>query len=161
MTTTTVNNIADQNSVASHVDPVGKPAAETGPPKRVGLQRIRKIKQGVLFSLFKMAAAVNGIALLIIVYFMVSRGWRAINWTFLTQPPMDSMTKGGILPCIVGTICLSLGAIAVAFPIGIASAVYLNEYARPGRVLRMIRLGINNLAGVPSISQTRFAGSSL
>jgi phosphate transport system permease protein len=82
---------------------------------------------------------------------MISNGWRAINWTFLTQPPMDSMTKGGILPCIVGTIGLSLGAIFFAFPIGVTSAIYLNEYARPGRFLRIIRLGINNLAGVPSV----------
>ena len=82
---------------------------------------------------------------------MVTRGWRAITWTFLTQPPMDSMTKGGILPCIVGTFCLSIGAIITAMPVGIASAVYLNEYARPGRALRLIRLGINNLAGVPSV----------
>jgi phosphate transport system permease protein len=51
----------------------------------------------------------------------------------------------------VGTVCLSIGAILVALPIGVASAIYLNEYARPGRVLRIIRLGINNLAGVPSI----------
>jgi len=82
---------------------------------------------------------------------MVTRGWRAITWTFLTQPPIDSMTKGGILPCIIGTLCLSVGAIVTAMPVGIASAVYLNEYARPGRVLRLIRLGINNLAGVPSV----------
>jgi phosphate transport system permease protein len=51
----------------------------------------------------------------------------------------------------VGTLCLSLGAILVAFPIGVASAVYLQEYARPGRTIRVIRLGINNLAGVPSV----------
>ena len=107
--------------------------------------------QSWVFGLFKISAALNGLALLIIVYFLVSNGWRAINWTFLTQPPLDSMTKGGILPCIVGTLCLSLGAIAVALPIGVASAIYLHEYAKPGRVLRIIRLGINNLAGVPSV----------
>jgi len=111
----------------------------------------RKIFQALTFSIFRVAAVINGLALFIIVYFMVTRGWRAITWTFLTQPPMDSMTKGGILPCIVGTFCLSIGAIIVAMPIGIASAVYLNEYARPGRTLRLIRLGINNLAGVPSV----------
>jgi phosphate transport system permease protein len=115
-------------------------------------RRRRRIAfQGVVFSLFRSAAAVNGIALAIVVYFMAANGWRAISWSFLTQPPMDSMTRGGILPCIIGTLCLSVGAIVVAFPIGVASAVYLNEYARPGRVLRMIRLGINNLAGVPSV----------
>jgi phosphate transport system permease protein len=61
------------------------------------------------------------------------------------------MTKGGILPCIVGTALISLGAIAIALPIGVASAIYLNEYAKPGRLVRFIRLGINNLAGVPSV----------
>lgn len=111
----------------------------------------RKTIQKIAFGLFRTAAWINGIALVIILYFMISNGWRAINWTFLTQPPMDSMTKGGILPCIVGTIGLSLGAILFAFPIGLASAIYLNEYARPGRFLRIIRLGINNLAGVPSV----------
>jgi len=111
----------------------------------------RKIFQSVAFSAFRIAAVINGIALFIIVFFMVKNGWKAITWTFLTQPPMDSMTKGGILPCIVGTFALSIGAIITAMPIGIASAIYLNEYARPGRALRLIRLGINNLAGVPSV----------
>jgi phosphate transport system permease protein len=64
---------------------------------------------------------------------------------------MDSMTKGGILPCIVGTLIISIGSIAIALPIGVASAIYLNEYARPGRLVRFLRLGINNLAGVPSV----------
>ena len=111
----------------------------------------RRFAQGTMFSLFRIAAVINGAALLVVVYFLVARGWRAINWTFLSQPPMDSMSKGGILPCIVGTLCLSIGAIAVALPIGVASAIYLNEYARTGRIVRIIRLGINNLAGVPSV----------
>jgi phosphate transport system permease protein len=116
-----------------------------------GLHTRRKVIQGFMFALFRAAAVINGIALMIIVSFLVAKGYRAINWTFLSQPPMDSMTRGGILPCIVGTFCLSLGAIIVALPIGVASAIYLHEYARPGRVLRIIRLGINNLAGVPSV----------
>jgi phosphate transport system permease protein len=111
----------------------------------------RKLTQVAIFGLFRLSAAINGIALLIVVYFLVAKGWRAINWTFLTQPPKEAMTEGGILPCIVGTLCLSLGAILVALPIGVASAICLNEYARPGRLLRAIRIGINNLAGVPSV----------
>ena len=114
-------------------------------------QKRRKLSQFIMFGFFRVSAAINGIALLIIFYFLVARGWRAITWTFLTQPPMDSMTRGGILPCIIGTVCLSLGAIITALPIGIASAIYLNEYAFQGRALRIIRLGINNLAGVPSV----------
>lgn len=113
--------------------------------------RKRKFTQYLFFNLFRSAAAVNAIALLIILYFMISNGWRAITFDFLTQPPTDMMTKGGILPCIIGTLCLSLGAFVIAFPIGVASAVYLNEYASDGKVLRAIRLGISNLAGVPSV----------
>ncbi len=111
----------------------------------------RRILQRIMFTFFYGAAAINGMVLAIIMFFMIRNGWKAINWTFLTQPPMDSMTKGGILPCIMGTLSLSFGAMLVAFPIGVASAIYLNEYARPGRMLRIIRLGINNLAGVPSV----------
>jgi len=107
--------------------------------------------QNAVFGLFRVAAVVNGLALLIVVTFLVVKGYRAITWTFLTQPPMDSMTKGGILPCIIGTLSLSLGSMLIALPIGVASAIYLHEYARPGRVLRLIRLGISNLAGVPSV----------
>ncbi len=107
--------------------------------------------QKVSFFMLKMAAALNGMALAIIVYFIVSRGWQAISWEFLTQQPKDSMTAGGILPCIVGTISLCLTTILVALPIGVASAVYLSEYATQGKLVRIIRLGINNLAGVPSI----------
>jgi phosphate transport system permease protein len=111
----------------------------------------RKRVQRFLFMLFRMAALINGIGLFVVVFFVAWNGWKAVTWEFLTQGPTDSMTKGGILPCIVGTLCLGIGAIVVALPIGVASAIYLNEYARPGRVLRLIRLGISNLAGVPSV----------
>jgi phosphate transport system permease protein len=116
-----------------------------------GLRRRRRLVQNSLFLLFRGAAAINAAALITVVYFIIAKGWSAINWTFLSQPPTDAMTKGGILPCIIGTLSLSVGAILIAMPIGVASAIYLNEYARPGKLLRLIRLGINNLAGVPSV----------
>ncbi|MBU1195080.1 MAG: phosphate ABC transporter permease PstA [Proteobacteria bacterium] len=107
--------------------------------------------QKICFFLLKVAVAINGAALAIIVYFIVSRGWRAISWEFLSKPPTDSMTMGGILPCIVGTVSLCMTTILFALPIGVASAIYLNEYAGQTKLVRFIRLGINNLAGVPSI----------
>ena len=119
--------------------------------KKLFRAKTRRGFQKIVFNAIRFAAALNGIALFIMLFFIVKNGWMAINWTFLTQPPIDSMTKGGILPCIIGTLLLGLGAMAVAFPIGVASAIYLNEYARPGKLLRMIRLGVNNLAGVPSV----------
>jgi len=111
----------------------------------------RLITQKLYFLFFKIATLLNGAALVVIVYFIISRGWRAISWEFLTRVPKDSMTAGGIMPCIVGTMALCLMTILVALPIGVISAIYLNEYARQGRLVRFIRLGINNLAGVPSI----------
>jgi phosphate transport system permease protein len=107
--------------------------------------------QNIWFLIFKIAVLINGAALAVILFFIVSRGWRAVSWEFLTQAPRDSMTAGGILPCIVGTVYLCLVTILVALPIGVASAIYLNEYATQGKLVRVIRLGINNLAGVPSI----------
>jgi phosphate transport system permease protein len=144
---------AEDITIGAQGNDVKPPRPNTNTVRRPwqGTSKGRRLRQGLVFTLLKVAAAINGAALVVIVFFIVSRGYKAINWTFLSQPPMDSMTKGGILPCIVGTLCLGIGSILVALPIGVASAIYLNEYARPGRLLRVIRLGINNLAGVPSV----------
>ena len=61
------------------------------------------------------------------------------------------MEEGGILPCIIGTAILSIGAMAVALPLGIVCAVWLNEYAKEGPLKKLITLAVANLAGVPSI----------
>ncbi|HKK32208.1 MAG TPA: phosphate ABC transporter permease PstA [Desulfomicrobiaceae bacterium] len=111
----------------------------------------RKVIQTMMFSLLRGAVLINGLALAIIVFFLLKNGIGAISWEFLTAKPYDSMTKGGIFPCIVGTLILGVGSMLVAFPLGVASAIYLQEYARPGKTVRIIRLGINNLAGVPSV----------
>lgn len=113
--------------------------------------RWRRRRQRLAFGSFRLAVLVNGAALAVVIGFLVFNGWSAISWEFLSQPPRESMTRGGILPCIVGTFLLGFGAMLFAFPWGVASAIYLHEYARAGRLLRIIRLGINNLAGVPSI----------
>ncbi len=117
----------------------------------VKIQKRKKLFQHLFYFLFRLAAFINFAALAIIIYFILSNGLNAITWEFLTKPPVDSMTRGGILPCIIGTVCLSICSVSVAFPVGVFSAIYLNEYAKQGFVLRVIRLCINNLAGVPSV----------
>ncbi|MDI6698439.1 MAG: phosphate ABC transporter permease PstA [Candidatus Saccharicenans sp.] len=92
--------------------------------------------------------------LFMILYFFYdlgSKGLGAISWEFLTQAPRRGMTEGGILPAIVGTFLVTLITALFAVPLGMAAAIYLNEYARAGRLTRLIRLSIRNLAGVPSI----------
>ena len=109
------------------------------------LQKIswrRKNLQKAVFFSFSSSAFLNGILLIIIVFFLLSNGIEAISWEFLSQPPTDSMTKGGIFPCIVGTFLLCAVTIITALPIGVASAIYLNEYAIKGKLIRIIRMGI-------------------
>ena len=113
--------------------------------------RYRLAKQKIMFGLFSMAALANALAVGIVIYFITVRGFEALSLEFLTQVPRDSMTKGGILPCIIGTLCLAGGAVLFALPVGVATAVYMNEYAKPGRLVGFIRFCISNLAGVPSI----------
>lgn len=113
--------------------------------------RYRYIKQTVFFGLVRLSAFLLALALGGILAYIIVHGISALSWEFITQPPREAMTKGGIMPAIVGTLYLTVGAIAVGLPLGIVSAVYLTEYARQGLVIRVIRIGINCLAGVPSV----------
>jgi phosphate transport system permease protein len=86
-----------------------------------------------------------------IIYFIAVRGIGIISWQFLTDVPRKAMTEGGVAPAIVGTFYLTMGAILFALPLGLACAIYLNEYSPKGFVVNIIRMSINNLAGVPSV----------
>lgn len=78
-------------------------------------------------------------------------GLPVISWTFLTASPEKSGAAGGIFPAIVGSFYLLIGAIIVALPLGVLSAIYLSEYAKTNRLTQLIRMAIVTLAGVPSI----------
>ncbi len=72
-------------------------------------------------------------------------------WEFLTENPREANTEGGVMPAIFGTFCMTvLLALAVA-PFGVVAALYLREYAKQGKVVSLVRICVNNLAGVPSI----------
>ena len=111
----------------------------------------RYLKQSIFFALVRASALIITLALGGIIFYIVYHGIGSISWDFITKPPTDSMTKGGIMPAILGTIYLTLGAIAIGMPLGIASAVYLTEYAKQGKIVRFLKVGINCLAGVPSV----------
>ena len=111
----------------------------------------RYLKQKIFFGVVRLSVLIISLALFGILAYIFFHGFRAITWEFLTLPPRDSMTAGGIMPAIVGTLYLTVGAIAVALPLGVVSAIYLTEYAKQGRWIRIIRIGVNCLAGVPSV----------
>ncbi|MCP8897736.1 phosphate ABC transporter permease PstA [Gilvimarinus xylanilyticus] len=72
-------------------------------------------------------------------------------WEFLTDEPREANTEGGIFPAIFGTITMVLVMSIIVTPFGVLAAIYLREYAKQGPVLRLIRISVYNLAGVPSI----------
>ena len=111
----------------------------------------KQVEQLVYFSLLRLSIVVILSGLFLILFFITVRGAKVLSWGFLTQMPREGMTRGGILPAIIGTFYLTVGAILFALPLGVFAAIYLTEYARQGRLVRLIRLGINNLAGVPSV----------
>lgn len=79
-------------------------------------------------------------------------GLGTISWEFLTSPPTQGMEAGGIFPAIFGTLLLVILMVIAVVPVGVLTAVYLQEYTDPGsKTTRLVRAAVNNLAGVPSI----------
>jgi phosphate transport system permease protein len=110
-----------------------------------------KRTQKIAFFFLFLATLLIAVPVGLIVAIIIVKGLPAINWQFLSDIPRQGMRSGGILPAIVGTIYLVLGAISFALPIGVLAAIYLSEYARDNFLNRMVKLAIVNLAGVPSV----------
>ena len=111
----------------------------------------RQRTQKLAVALITAVAALVVIQVILVILYLVINGIGAITWTFLSQPPTNGMTEGGIMPAILGTLILTLGTAIVTMPISIAAAIYLAEYAKDNRLTRTIRMAIVNLAGIPSI----------
>lgn len=112
---------------------------------------LKETKQNIVFNLFRFFSFAVVAILLLILAFIIFRGIKVISWEFITAMPEEGMTKGGILPAIVGTAYLVLGSMVFAFPVGVLSAIYINEYTKDGIFKRFVKLMTNNLAGIPSI----------
>ncbi len=115
---------------------------------------IRHLKQKLMFFILGLMLLITLGILMIIIYFVFKRGLGIVNWEFITGMPANGMTEGGIFPALLGSFYLVTGSILFAAPLGVFAAIYLTEYAGKGgkgRIVRFIRIGINNLAGVPSV----------
>ncbi|MBT5054316.1 MAG: phosphate ABC transporter permease PstA [Gammaproteobacteria bacterium] len=102
-----------------------------------------------LFCLSVTCLAVSILGILILEVTLLGLPW--LNADFLTSFPSRFPEKAGILAGLAGTLWLVTLTAAIAIPIGVLAAVYLEEYAKPGRVATLITINIANLAGVPSI----------
>jgi phosphate transport system permease protein len=116
------------------------------------LGRRPNIADRTLIILTAAATAIILAMLVIVLGDVIIGGWGILTWEFISAAPRAGMTKGGIFPAIFGTVALTLLMTIVAVPAGVATAVYLAEYAPPGsRLARLVNVCIANLAGVPSI----------
>jgi phosphate transport system permease protein len=103
------------------------------------------------FSIFTILTIATVTPIIAVIIYIIYLGLPAISWDFLTSMPQDGMRGGGIWPAIVGTFYLTIGTAIFSVPLGIASAIYLSEYAPDNKVTQYIRLAIINLAGIPSV----------
>jgi len=111
----------------------------------------RNLSEKLGFSFLRLMTLIVLFIVVFILIDIISKGGQVISWDFLTDKPKNGMTTGGIWPCIVGTFWVSALTMLFSLPVGIFAAIYLNEYATQGRLVRLIRLSIRNLSGVPSI----------
>lgn len=112
---------------------------------------MRIIKDSVIRTLIYLCAVFSVLLLIGIIVYVLVKGVSAVNWSFLTS--VTSVLKGtvGIAGNIVNTILIIFITMVIATPIGIGSAIYLNEYAKPGMVVTVIEYATETLSGIPSI----------
>ena len=114
-------------------------------------QNGKRASQFVAFWIFRLLSSLVVMILIFILGFIVVKGIGVINWEFLTGYPDDGMKGGGIFPAIIGTLCLVVGSMVFAFPVGVMSGIYISEYASNNWVVKFIRIMTNNLSSIPSI----------
>ena len=115
------------------------------------MTKSRKIKESILYGLIYLCAGLSVVILVGIICYVVAKGIRSVNWQFLTT--VTSVLKGtvGIAGNIVNTIYIIVITMLIATPIGVGAAVYLNEYAKPGKLVTAIEFATETLSGIPSI----------
>jgi phosphate transport system permease protein len=117
----------------------------------IEIKKLRTFQQETGLVLLMSCVLIVIIMLGLLIGFLLLKGIGVLSWSFITEMPRNGMVEGGIFPAIMGTFLLSVGAILFALPLGVLTAVWLTEYADNQGFVRIIRIGINSLAGVPSI----------
>jgi len=110
-----------------------------------------KLEEKVFIGLLWASAILAILVLFSIVGHILINGIAGLSWEFITAEPSRMGKEGGILSIIIGTLYLTVASLIVATPIGVGSAIFLTEYAKKGRVVRVIRFATESLAAVPSI----------
>jgi len=112
---------------------------------------MRKQKDAILIFFIYLSAAVSVLLLIGIIVYVFMKGFSVISWDFLTQVKSTLKNTEGIAGNILNTIYIVVITLLIASPIGIGSAIYLNEYAKQGTFVRLVEFTTQTLAGIPSI----------
>lgn len=109
-------------------------------------------RKGKLFAGVAMAATFFGVAMLgVLMVDLVADGLSRLSWSFVTSFPSRLAARAGVWPALVGTVWVLFLTALISFPLGVGTAVWLEEYAPNSRLRRIIQLNISNLAAVPSV----------
>lgn len=112
----------------------------------------RKLKNNLFHGMLFTVTAFGIVVLALLLYQVIRTGWGWLDWQFVTSLPSRFPKKAGILSALAGSVWVIGITTFLAFPIGVGTAIYLEEYTRPKHWLnRLVQLNISNLAGVPSI----------
>lgn len=114
-------------------------------------QSWRHLKSTIFTWLVYAGSAASAAVLIALLAYITYRGLPVISWKFISSWPEGLEMRGGIFPTIVATFYLTILSGLIVSPIAIGGAVYLTEYQRQGRIIRLIRFAADSLASVPSI----------
>ncbi len=120
------------------------------------LTRRKRLSEALARAVLFLMTLLMVLPLVLIVGYLVYKAWPVLSLEFLLTNPKNGMRSGGVWSPLVGTIYLVFVSLAIAAPIGVLAAVFLNEYARDNWFTRLINLAVVNLAGVPSIVHALF-----
>ncbi len=108
-------------------------------------------KERIVFGIVRLLAYIAVVFLALLVGYIFIKGFKVISFRFLTDVPRNGITAGGIYPAILGTLYLVLVSFIFAVPLGVLSGVYIAEYAPNNAFIRVLRLSVNMLSGIPSV----------
>lgn len=115
------------------------------------INKKRRISDFIMYALIYLCASLSVVILVAIIGYVLAKGIKSVNWSFLTS--VTSVLRGtiGIAGNIVNTIYIVFLTMLIATPVGVGSAIYLNEYAKPGKLVTFIEYATETLSGIPSI----------
>jgi len=108
-------------------------------------------RERVGFAVLAVNAAIVVLVTVALFGVIVVEGGPSVSWSFLVEAPRKGMTEGGVWPALVGTLLVTFITALFAVPLGVGAAIWLDQYASDDAFVRLVRLSIRNLSGVPSI----------